>query len=178
MKRLTSATAALLLALALLASSGAFAGSSATADPPRHAGHSYSFERFLERYEAANTAFVNGDPSAWLSIVAEKDPQSIFGGFGGLGEAGAANVHQRYLLAAGAFRPSGAEVDFEYLVKDVRGKLAYTVALERAEVLYPGRTELSEHFLRATMIFRYENGAWKIVHRHADNMVDLQLPGS
>ena len=182
MKRLTSATAALLLALAVLAFSGAFAGSSATADRPHGDGHGYGhshgFERFLERYEAANTAFVNGDPSAWLSIVAEKDPQSIFGGFGGLGDAGAEEVHQRYLLAAGAFRPGGTEVDFEYLVKDVRGKLAYTVALERAQVLYPGRTELSEQFLRATMIFRYEKGGWKIVHRHADTMVDLQLPTS
>jgi hypothetical protein len=26
------------------------------------------------------------------------------------------------------------------------------------------------------MIFRLEKGAWKIVHRHADTMVDLQLP--
>ena len=68
-------------------------------------------------------------------------------------------------------------MDFEYLVKDVRGKLAYTVALERAEVLYPGRTEPSEHFLRATMIFRYEKGAWKIVHRHADNDGRPAAPG-
>jgi SnoaL-like domain len=179
MKRLTSAVAALMLALAVLASSGAFAGSAATADSPHNAGHerhAYDFDRFLKRYEAANTAFVNGNPQPWLTIVADKDPQSIFGGFGGLGEAGIAAVHQRYLLAAGAFRPSGAEVDFEYLVKDVRGKLAYTVALERAQVLYPGRTELAEHFLRSTMVFRFEKGAWKIVHRHADTMVDLQLP--
>ena len=138
MKRLISAIAGLLLALAVLVSSGAFAGPAATADPARGAGHAYGFERFLQRYEAANTAFVNGDPSPWLSITAEKDPASIFGGFGGLGEAGVAEVHERYLLAAGAFRPSGAEVDFEYLVKDVRGRLAYTVAIERAKVLYRG----------------------------------------
>jgi hypothetical protein len=26
------------------------------------------------------------------------------------------------------------------------------------------------------MLFRFERGAWRIVHRHADTMVDLQLP--
>ena len=179
MKRLTSALAGLLLTLAVVALSGAFAGSAATADAPRHGhgnGHAHDFERFLKRYEAANTAFVNGDPSRWLAMTAEKDPASIFGGFGGLGDSGVASVHQRYLLAAGAFRPSGAEVAFEYRVKDVQGKLAYTVAIERAEVLYAGQTSLRPQILRATMIFRFEKGAWKIVHRHADTMIALQLP--
>ena len=176
MKRLTTAIAGLLLTFAVLISSGAFTGSAATADPSHGGGHAYGFERFLERYETANTAFVNGDPSLWSKITAEKDPASIFGGFGGLGEAGVDEVTQRYELAAGAFRPSGADVDFEYLVKDVRGRLAYTVALERANVLYAGQTELQEQFLRATMIFRLDRGGWKIVHRHADSMVDLELP--
>jgi SnoaL-like domain len=176
MKRLTSAIAALLLAVAVLASSGAFAGSAATADSTRGGGHSHSFERFLDRYEAANEAFVNGDPSLWMPIAAERDPASIFGGFGGLGEAGVAEVTERYRLAATAFQPSGAEVDFDYLVKDVRGKLAYTVAIERANVIYSGHTQPQEQVLRATMIFRLDRGGWKIVHRHADTMVDLELP--
>jgi hypothetical protein len=153
-----------------------FAGARPAATTVTAHGGDRGFERFLARYEAANTAFVNGDPQPWLSIVAEKEPQSIFGGFGGRGDAGAAAVNQRYLLAATAFRPSGADVDFQYLVKDVRGKLAYTVALERAQVRYAGQTQLQEHFLRSTMIFRFEKGAWKIVHRHADPMVVLQLP--
>jgi SnoaL-like domain len=177
MKRLTLAVAGLSLTLAVLASSGAFAGSAASTDDHGY-GYGYSFERFLQRYEAANTAFVNGNPSPWLSITAEKDPASIFGGFGGLGEAGVASVHQRYLLAAGAFQSSGAKVDFQYLVKDVRGKLAYTVAIERSNVLYTGQNERKPQILRSTMIFRFEKGAWKIVHRHADTMIDLQLPGS
>jgi hypothetical protein len=138
----------------------------------------YGFERFLRRYEAANTAFVNGDPTLWLSITAERDPVSIFGGFGGLGETGTGPVHQRYLLAATAFRPSGATVDFDYLVKDVRGRLAYTVAVERADVIHAGRTERQRQVLRSTMLFRHDRGAWKIIHRHADTMVDLQLPQS
>jgi hypothetical protein len=176
MKRFTSAIAGLLLSLAALASSGAFAVPAATADPARGDVHAYRFEQFLRRYEAANTAFVNGDPSLWLSITAEKDPVSIFGGFGGLGDAGLDEVHQRYLLAASAFLPSGAEVDFEYLVKDVRGRLAYTVAIERSHVLYAWHTEPQQQILRVTMIFRFDKSAWKIIHRHADTMVDLQLP--
>jgi ketosteroid isomerase-like protein len=68
-------------------------------------------------------------------------------------------------------------VTFDYRIKDVRGKLAYTVAIERANVLYAGQTERQELVLRATMIFRLQKGAWKIVHRHADDNVELQLPG-
>jgi hypothetical protein len=127
--------------LRVLGSSAALAGPAATADTTRGAGAGYGFEQFLQRYEAANTAFVNGDPVRWLSITADKEPASIFGGFGGLGEAGGAGVRQRHVLAASAFCPSGAEVDFEYLVKDVRGRLTYTVAIERADVLYAGHTQ-------------------------------------
>ena len=176
MKRVILGIAALTLALVALVFSGAFAGAAATPEVAHGGHHAYDFDRFLQRYEAANTAFVNGDPAPWLSITAEKDPASIFGGFGGLGESGVATVHQRYLLAAGAFRASGAEVDFDYLVKDVRGRLAYTVAIERADVLYAGHTAPQPQVLRATMIFRFDRGGWKIVHRHADTMIDLQLP--
>jgi hypothetical protein len=109
-------------------------------------------------------------------ITADKDPVSIFGGFGGLGDAGLADVDQRYHLAAGAFRPSGAHVDFEYLVKDVEGRLAYTVAIERSNVLYAGHDAPQPQVLRVTMIFRFDRGEWTIVHRHADTMIDLQLP--
>ena len=170
--------AALVAALCVAALATQFADARPTGqvEPPSHAAHTHDFERFLKHYEAANTAFVNGDPSAWLSITAAKDPVSIFGGFGGLGEAGVADVHQRYLRAATAFQPSGAKVDFDYLVKDVRGRLAYTVAIERANVLYAGRTELTPQVLRVTMLFRREHGGWKIVHRHADTMTELELP--
>ena len=98
------------------------------------------------------------------------------GGFGGLGDAGVAEVLRRYQLAAGAFQPSGAVAEFEYLVKAVEGRVAYTVAIERADVLYTGHTELTEQVLRVTMIFRSEHGQWRIVHRHADDMVALELP--
>lgn len=166
MKRLISAISGpvLILLAAVPAGPGADDGSAA------------GFERFLKQYEAANTAFVNGDPTLWSEIAADLDPASIFGGFGGLGDAGTVKVGQRYRLAATAFCPSNAQVAFEYLVKDVRGDLAYTVAIERSTVLYAGRTERQQQVLRVTMIFRFDRGAWRIVHRHADTMVDLRFP--
>jgi hypothetical protein len=176
MKRRTSVTAGLLLTLGTLAAAETIGPRTATADSPRGGGTPHGFEHFLRRYEAANTAFQNGDPAPWLAITAENDPVSIFGGFGGLGEAGTAIVHQRYLLAAGAFQPSGAEVDFEYLVKDVRGPLAYTVAIERSTVRYTGQAQPHRQILRVTMLFRLVNRGWRIVHRHADTMIDLELP--
>ena len=186
MNRLTPTLAALLLAGGVMVSSDAFAGSTTTVSPSTaltaltptgdRISHRRDFDRFLERYEAANSAFLNGDPSLWQAIAAQKDPVSIFGGFGGLGEAGVAEVNERYRLAARAFQPSGTEASFEYLVKDVQGRIAYTVAIERADVPYMGHTELHHQVLRVTMLFRFERGSWRIVHRHADTMVDLQLP--
>jgi hypothetical protein len=66
--------------------------------------------------------------------------------------------------------------DFEYLVKDASGRLAYTVAIERANVLCAGQNARQQHVLGGTMIFRFEKGAWKIIHRRGDAMVNLQLP--
>jgi hypothetical protein len=176
-KHLKVAIATLFLAFtAAISANAGVAASAPAAAPTLETGGPHGFEQFLRRYEAANTAFVNGDPSLWLAITAQQDPVSIFGGFGGLGEAGVEQVDQRYQLAARAFLPSGADVDFEYLVKDVRGRLAYTVAIERSDVLYAGHTEPRPQVLRVTMIFRFDQGAWSIVHRHADTMIDLELP--
>ena len=173
MKRLIT-IGGLVLTLAVLACVGAFGGSAATAHHP--------VRLQLRAVPAALRGRERGVPERRpVAVDADhrsKDPVSIFGGFGGLGEAGVATVNQRYQLAAGAFLPSGAEVDFQYLVKDVRGKLAYTVAIERSNVLYRGQTERQPQVLRVTMIFRFDRGAWKIVHRHADTMVALQLPGT
>ena len=127
MKRYLCAVSAVVLLSGVVGSSSVLAGPSAEAPAAPAAvtdgaSSRRDFDHFLESYEAANSAFVNGDPEPWLAMTAENDPASIFGGFGGLGEAGVAEVHQRYLLAANVFRPSGAEVDFEYLVKDVQGR--------------------------------------------------------
>jgi hypothetical protein len=128
---------------------------------------SEDFESFLRRFEEANTAFVNGDPSLWLPLVSHSDQTSIFGGFGGQ-EVGWPEIGPRYEWASSQFRPSGARVEFEYLDKHAGADVAYSVAIERCTVQYADRPGDHPHILRATMIFRHEPDGWKIVHRHGD----------
>jgi hypothetical protein len=133
------------------------------------------FETFLRRFEEANTAFVNGDPSLWLPMVSHSEQTSIFGGFGGQ-ETGWSEIGHRYEWASSQFRNSGAKIEFEYLVKHVGADTAYTVAIERGTVEHVAQPEPVPHVLRTTMVFRAEHGAWKIAHRHADPLNPTSAP--
>jgi ketosteroid isomerase-like protein len=53
-------------------------------------------------------------------------------------------------------------------------ELAYLVRVERAKAKIGGREEIAPIALRVTMIFRPEDGTWKVVHRHADPITTAQ----
>jgi ketosteroid isomerase-like protein len=58
--------------------------------------------------------------------------------------------------------------------KYVTRELAYTVWIERVKVKMGGMEDFAPSALRVTMIFRPEDGAWKVVHRHADPITTAQ----
>jgi ketosteroid isomerase-like protein len=58
-------------------------------------------------------------------------------------------------------------VAFENLAKHVTPEFAYVVRVERARAKVGGSEDVAPITLRVTMIFRPEDGEWKIVHRHA-----------
>lgn len=58
-------------------------------------------------------------------------------------------------------------LDFEIIAADVNGDMAYTVGYARSSVSVHG-SPARPAFLRATQIYRREDGDWKLVHRHAD----------
>ena len=54
--------------------------------------------------------------------------------------------------------------------------MAYGVFVERWRGQFASRSEPTELMIRATLIFRREDGVWKAVHRHGDNAVEKAPP--
>ena len=136
-----------------------------------------SFRAFLPEWERAQARFINGDPTLWKLHASRRDDVTILGGFGGYGEKGWEAVGARYDWASSQYKGGGATVKVEYLSVVVSGDMAYTVGVERQEgARVGGQQSPARRALRATQIFRREGGAWKLLHRHADPLVEKQAP--
>jgi ketosteroid isomerase-like protein len=133
------------------------------------------FDQFLREFETGIRRFVNGDATAWKQNASRRNDVTIMGGWGAY-EKGWAEVEARYDWAASRFEPSGAAPQFEYLATGVSGDLAYTVALERSEARVTGAGKSASMILRVTHIFRKEDGVWKLIHRHADPLIEKSAP--
>src|ERR671912_312641 len=55
-----------------------------------------------------------------------------------------------------------------------RGWEQVAATIERVKAKVGGREDTAQTALRVTMIFRPEDGAWKVVHRHADPITTPQ----
>jgi ketosteroid isomerase-like protein len=69
-------------------------------------------------------------------------------------------------------------VKVEHISSAVSGDLAYTVAIERSEALVTGQDKPTPMALRVTQVYRKEDGAWKLVHRHADPLINKTAPAT
>jgi ketosteroid isomerase-like protein len=59
---------------------------------------------------------------------------------------------------------------FELLTYDVVGDVAYTAGLEHTSVSVGGQPRT--YVLRATQVYRREDGEWRVAHRHADTVTE------
>jgi len=131
-----------------------------------------SFKTFLSQFEAAQSRFINGDPSLWKQNASHRDDGTMLGAFGGH-ETGWDEVGARLDWASSHFKDSGAKEKFEYLNTGASADLAFTVAIEHQDdVQMIDQDKPAPRALRVTQIFRREDGVWKIVHRHADPLIE------
>jgi ketosteroid isomerase-like protein len=124
------------------------------------------FDDFMEQRIAAAGAYVSGDASPLVRLLAVDAPATLFAPNGGVVQ-GATEVGARYVGDAHGFQAPGG-TRFEVLQVGASADLAYWVGLQHATVQTAEMTQPAPMKLRVTEIFRRENGAWKLVHRHAD----------
>jgi ketosteroid isomerase-like protein len=154
-----------------------FAGGNALAQGRECAAPDASFQAFLPRFEEGINRFINGDPALWKQNASRRDDAMIMGAWGAF-EKGWKEVDARYDWAAARFKNSGAKVAFEYLSCGVTEDLAYIVAIERSEVHLVDQDKRIPMALRTNHIFRKEDGAWKLVLRHADPLIAKTAPAA
>jgi hypothetical protein len=141
--------------------------------PQKRGGVDADFRAFLTTFEAGLDRFVNGDPTIWKQNLSRRNGTSIMGGWGGYEIGG--EVEARYDWAVEQFRDSGARMKVEYLTT-VGADLAYTVSIEQSQVRIGEGEKPVAIALRVTHLFGKEDGAWKLVHRHADHAVVKVAP--
>ncbi|HKF35456.1 MAG TPA: nuclear transport factor 2 family protein [Ktedonobacteraceae bacterium] len=120
----------------------------------------------LARQIAADQALHNGDPEPRLAIWSPRDPVTVLGAM--RSASGWDEVSQLF-RSLGTHFSDCTSSRFELVAAGVSGDLAYTVGYEHTSVSWDG-VPLEPYILRATHIYRRENGEWKIVHRHADRV--------
>ena len=100
----------------------------------------------------------------------KKSPSTIFPPPGiciqGVNEVNAFNEK-----GASNFLP-GAKNEFEVMHQDADEHLAYWTGVQHSIVKMKGQDTEVLFNLRVTEIFRKENGEWKLMHRHADKLIE------
>jgi ketosteroid isomerase-like protein len=129
-------------------------------------------DRLIERFQQALGEFVIGNPEPDKELFSRKADVTLANPLGPPVRGGD-EVAKTIERAASTIR-DGQTPRFETISKLVTPELAYVVWIERQEAKMGANDELTQFALRVTMIFRPEEGEWKIVHRHADPITTPQ----
>ncbi|MBO9522676.1 MAG: nuclear transport factor 2 family protein [Nocardioidaceae bacterium] len=125
-------------------------------------------ERFLAEFvpqqEKAEKAIHDGILGPRLELWTRQDPVTVFGAAIPL-LSGWDEVLPGFDWVASRFRRC-TSYRFEVVAAGVSGDLAYVAGFEHTTAEVEG-VERS-YTLRTTHVYRREEGAWKIVHRHGD----------
>jgi|SRR5215211_2487495 len=126
----------------------------------------------IEQYQLALGEFMKGNPQPVQNLFSRREDATLANPYGPpvRGWQRIAEVTEH----AASLRRDGEATGFEIVAKYVTPELAYVVQLERLKAKVGGREDITPYSLRATMIFRPEDGVWKVLHRHADQITTTQ----
>jgi ketosteroid isomerase-like protein len=110
----------------------------------------------------AEIAIHNGDAAPRRAIWSRTDPVTVLGAW--RNAAGQQELDELFDHLADSFSDC-TSWEFELLEAEVLGDAAYSVGLEHTSASVDGVPRT--YTLRATQIYRREDGGWKVAHRHA-----------
>lgn len=113
----------------------------------------------------AELALHNGDAGPRRAIWSRHEPVSVLGAW--RNAFGQQELDDLFSGLAQQFSEC-TSYEFELLAYDVQGDMAYTAGLEHTSASVDGVPR--SYVLRATQIYRREDGQWKVAHRHGDTV--------
>ena len=119
-----------------------------------------------ELYDA-ELALHNGDPGPRRELWSRTEPVSVLGAW--RNAHGQAELDELFTALGSTFADC-TSYTFELLACDVVGDMAYTAGLEHTSASVDGRPRT--YTLRATQVYRREEGEWRVAHRHGDTVTE------
>jgi ketosteroid isomerase-like protein len=117
----------------------------------------------LPRLRAAEVALHTGDAAPRSALWSHEDPVTLFGAE--VNRKGWSELEPTFNWIATRFSAC-TSLEYDIIAAGAGGDLAYLVAIERITATANGTP--TTYALRATTIFRREDGVWRVVHRHGD----------
>lgn len=130
------------------------------------------FDQTVEQYHRALDVFMRGNAEPALAMFSHREDVTLGNPFGPVAR-GYNRVAETARLAASHMR-DGEATGFESVAKHVSPDFAYLVEVERLRTKIDGTAEVAPVPLRVTSIFLREQGAWRLVHRHADPITTVR----
>jgi len=115
----------------------------------------------------AERALHDGDAKPRRALWSRNEPVSVLGAW--RNAVGQEEIDELFAVLGESFSDC-TSFEFELQAFDVVGDMAYTAGLERTTAKVDG--EPRSYTLRATQVYRREDGEWRVAHRHGDTVVD------
>lgn len=109
----------------------------------------------------AERSLHEGDAAPRRALWSRQEPVTVLGAW--RNASGQAEIDELFAHLARSFADC-TSYELELLEAEVLGDVAYTVALEHTSASVDGVPR--SYTLRATQIYRREDGGWKVAHRH------------
>lgn len=125
--------------------------------------------KLVERVREATVALMRGDVRRYFALVDEAPDYTLMPPTGGPTRHGP-DLSPASIEALEEFFAGGGDADLELEQSYASGDLVVLVGVERQHGTIGGLPD-QDWSLRVTLVFRREGPDWRLVHRHADALV-------